>query len=167
EFRRVLFRSLNLWEAMRRVDRVDGLNARAVKSVQTFVGLIQHWRRMLGEAVAAPGEAMPPALRQAPTPAPAPSQTGAQSDEETLPGMQLSDAETPAPPAAVTDMFATVTSRQHSVKQIMEDVVRRSGLEAMYAKQDKEREEGEGAVDNINELISSAAEFDADHPEGT
>src|SRR5690606_29511865 len=47
------------------------------------------------------------------------------------------------------------------------DVVRRSGLEAMYQKEDKDREEGEGAIANIGELISSAAEFDAEHEDGT
>jgi DNA helicase-2/ATP-dependent DNA helicase PcrA len=53
------------------------------------------------------------------------------------------------------------------VQRVMEDVVRRSGLEALLRK-DKEADElGEGPVQNVNELISSAAEFDRDNAEGT
>jgi DNA helicase-2/ATP-dependent DNA helicase PcrA len=49
----------------------------------------------------------------------------------------------------------------------MEDVVRRSGMEAMLRK-DKEADElGEGPLANVNELISSAAEFDKDNAEGS
>jgi DNA helicase II / ATP-dependent DNA helicase PcrA len=53
------------------------------------------------------------------------------------------------------------------VQRVMEDVVRRSGMEALLRK-DKEAEElGEGPLANVNELISSAAEFDKDNAEGT
>jgi DNA helicase-2/ATP-dependent DNA helicase PcrA len=52
------------------------------------------------------------------------------------------------------------------VQRVMEDVVRGSGVEAMLRK-DKEADElGEGPLANVNELISSAAEFDKDNPEG-
>jgi DNA helicase-2/ATP-dependent DNA helicase PcrA len=50
------------------------------------------------------------------------------------------------------------------VRNLMERIVRESGLEAMYRKIDKDAEE---QVANISELISSAAEFDAGNPEGT
>ena len=53
------------------------------------------------------------------------------------------------------------------VQRVMEDVVRRSGLEALLRK-DKEADElGEGPLANVNELISSAAEFDKDNAEGS
>src|SRR5205085_1738752 len=53
------------------------------------------------------------------------------------------------------------------VQRIMEDVVRRSGLEALYRKDVEHDEIGEGPVANINELISSAAEYDRDNAEGS
>ena len=53
------------------------------------------------------------------------------------------------------------------VQALMEDVVRRSGLEQLLAKGDKANEEGERAIDNVNELITSAAEYDRDNPDGT
>ena len=54
-----------------------------------------------------------------------------------------------------------------SVRGLMEDVVRTSGLEVSLAKGDAEKEQGERAIDNVNELITSAAEFDREQPEGT
>jgi DNA helicase II / ATP-dependent DNA helicase PcrA len=51
----------------------------------------------------------------------------------------------------------------HSVRELMEDVVRRSGLEA-YLRKIGEKELSELA--NVSELITSAAEFDAENPEG-
>lgn len=56
---------------------------------------------------------------------------------------------------------------QVSVRGLMERVVKESGLEAIYTKEDKQREEGEQTIDNINELVSSAAEFDSESEEGT
>ncbi|HEX4793733.1 MAG TPA: UvrD-helicase domain-containing protein [Humisphaera sp.] len=51
-----------------------------------------------------------------------------------------------------------------SVRQIMETIVRESGLEQHYKKIGKEERE---ELANINELISSAAEFETENPEGT
>ena len=60
---------------------------------------------------------------------------------------------------------ASATAPIHAnVRATLERVVRESGLEAMYRKLDPDQEE---QVANINELISSAAEFDAGNPEGT
>ncbi len=53
------------------------------------------------------------------------------------------------------------------VRALMEDVVRSSGLEGLFKKGDAEKEKGERAIDNVNELITSTAEFDRDQPEGT
>ena len=49
----------------------------------------------------------------------------------------------------------------------MEDVVRRSGLEAMLKKDKSGEETGESGLDNINSLITSAAEYDAGNPEAS
>ncbi len=51
------------------------------------------------------------------------------------------------------------------VTALMEDVVRASGLEASLRKD--EGEEGDDPMANVNELISSAAEYDAGNPEAT
>src|SRR5688500_7925553 len=59
------------------------------------------------------------------------------------------------------DIFA---SNKGAVQAIMEDVVRTSGLEAMYR---KVGDEEQAELNNINELISSAAEYDRDNPGGT
>jgi DNA helicase-2/ATP-dependent DNA helicase PcrA len=53
------------------------------------------------------------------------------------------------------------------VQRLMEDVVRRSGIEALLRKDTDRDEVGEGPLANVNELISSAAEFDKDNAEGT
>jgi DNA helicase-2/ATP-dependent DNA helicase PcrA len=51
-----------------------------------------------------------------------------------------------------------------TVQRVMEDVVRRSGLEA-YLKKEGGEEQAELA--NVEELINSAAEYDRDNPEGS
>ena len=53
------------------------------------------------------------------------------------------------------------------VQSIMEAVVARSGYEALLRKTDKSLETGEGALENVNQLITSAAEYDAGNPEGS
>src|SRR5207245_10349141 len=53
------------------------------------------------------------------------------------------------------------------LQTLMENVVRRSGMEALLRK-DKEAEElGEGPLANVNELISAAAEYDHENAEGS
>src|SRR5205085_8814987 len=51
------------------------------------------------------------------------------------------------------------------VTRLMEDVVRRSGLEASLRKEDAD--DGDDPMANVNELISSAAEYDAGNPDAT
>jgi len=52
----------------------------------------------------------------------------------------------------------------HSVKEIMEQVVARTGIEQMLR---KDESRGESQVANVEELISAAAEFESENPEGT
>jgi DNA helicase-2/ATP-dependent DNA helicase PcrA len=52
---------------------------------------------------------------------------------------------------------------QRPVQKVLERVIRRSNLEAVYS---TDRHEDGTAMDNINELISSAAQYDKDNPEG-
>ena len=61
-----------------------------------------------------------------------------------------------------------LADQKGKIQLIMEDVVRRSGIEAAMRKDDKESEEiGEGRSTNVNELISSAAEYDHDNADGS
>jgi DNA helicase-2/ATP-dependent DNA helicase PcrA len=54
------------------------------------------------------------------------------------------------------------------VQRVMEDVVRRSGYEALLKKESKDRDDlGEGPLANVNELITSAAEYDRENSEGS
>jgi len=50
------------------------------------------------------------------------------------------------------------------VQTIMEGVIAKIGLRALYK---KEEHEGESQLANVDELVSSAREFDAENPEGT
>lgn len=53
-----------------------------------------------------------------------------------------------------------------SVQAIIEAIVKESGLEEHYKKESEEGDEG-GPLDNIYELINSAAEFDEENPDST
>jgi DNA helicase-2/ATP-dependent DNA helicase PcrA len=67
----------------------------------------------------------------------------------------------------VSDELLPLEQQKGLVQTIMEDVVRRSGMEASL-KKDKEADElGEGPLANVNELISAAAEYDHENPEGS
>ena len=49
------------------------------------------------------------------------------------------------------------------VKRVLEKVIRRTGLQSVYA---EERSVDKSAMENVNELISSAAQYDLDNPQG-
>jgi DNA helicase-2/ATP-dependent DNA helicase PcrA len=51
-----------------------------------------------------------------------------------------------------------------TMRGLMEDVIRRSGIEQMLRKIDPNEEE---QLANVEELVSSAAEYDKEHPEGS
>ncbi|HEV2295717.1 MAG TPA: UvrD-helicase domain-containing protein [Tepidisphaeraceae bacterium] len=65
---------------------------------------------------------------------------------------------------------STVPPQRCPLVRLMEDVVRRSGLEATLKKAAKitgSDDEGNDPLANVNELISSVAEFENENPEGT
>jgi DNA helicase-2/ATP-dependent DNA helicase PcrA len=66
--------------------------------------------------------------------------------------------------ARTNDIFA---AKKGPVQTVMEEVFRRSGMEAALRKAHAGEEKGEGAIENVEQLISSAAEYDAGNPEGT
>jgi DNA helicase II / ATP-dependent DNA helicase PcrA len=66
--------------------------------------------------------------------------------------------------ARTNDIFS---AKKGPVQTIMEDVFRRSGMEASLKKAHAGEEKGEGAIENVEQLITSAAEYDGGNPEGT
>ncbi len=99
--------NIALFDALRRVERIDGVSGKAQKSINEFVRMVDSWR-----------------------------------------GTLL--------PADGTDMFAREAVFA-SLADLVERVIRESGLESMYASartaEDRER------VENLEELVSSAADF--------
>jgi len=73
----------------------------------------------------------------------------------------------PASEGEISFAPAAGTEAGGRVRALMENVVGTSGLESVFKKGDAEKEKGERAIDNVNELITSAAEFDREQPEGT
>ena len=54
------------------------------------------------------------------------------------------------------------------VQTLMEETIARSGYEAMLRKESTTTEEkGEAAIENVNQLITAAAEYDEENPEGS
>jgi len=70
------------------------------------------------------------------------------------------EAEETSPDGGVFSRTAVTTK---SLRDLMELVIRDSGLEAMYLKEDKERE---NQVANLDELLNSAAEYSERNPDG-
>ena len=62
------------------------------------------------------------------------------------------------------DIFA---ERKGRVQTVMETVFRRSGMEAALRKTHAGDDKGEGAIENVEQLITSAAEYDAGNPQGS
>jgi DNA helicase II / ATP-dependent DNA helicase PcrA len=108
----------NLWQAMLRIDEVNGLQDRAKKAVAKFVDQMRNWRRMAGFSQQEAGE--------------------------------------------VDNMFSAPHATK-TLRDLMETVIRDSGLEAMYLKEDKDRE---AQVANLDELLSSCAEYSTNNPDG-
>ena len=92
------------------------------------------------------------------------------TDESLLPACRRSvEAGLTTAPARKVDGFAALIASlsgdlDRPVRDICEDVVRETGLEELYR---KAGEEGTSALANINELISTAAEFDKNFESGT
>jgi DNA helicase II / ATP-dependent DNA helicase PcrA len=127
---------MTLLSAMTQAERISGLQKKAAAAAKKLAGLFADWTRKAFGAVTAPAEA-----------------------GSTLIPASAGEAMVPAEFAAVASPAASV-----SVQAILEAVVKQSGLEASYKKSDSSDVEG-SEMDNINELISSAAQFDAENPE--
>jgi DNA helicase-2/ATP-dependent DNA helicase PcrA len=178
-------RGMSTLNAMREAAAIPGLTTRAANGAKAFVELMRRWRKMAGLAPAAQtsgGELESVEGGQSATTA-ASVQFPVVSDHATSASL-LTTGHSPlatasslttghSPPATASSPTtghsppATARVATARVRELIEDVVRSSGLETLFKKGDSEKEKGERAIDNVNELITSAAEFDADQPEGT
>src|SRR5688500_8777408 len=171
-----------LFGAMERAASIPELSSRAVNATKAFVELVKSWRKM-----ARSEEALPPS----------PTYSGERAGErgegrETSEVVGSSPTDTmfesnasptadaarpspqPSPRRTGEREFEFAQSTDHPERgplvRLMEDVVRRSGLEAALKKAQAvsgSDDEGNDPLANVNELISSAAEFENENPEGT
>jgi DNA helicase-2/ATP-dependent DNA helicase PcrA len=127
-------RGLALIDACRAAHQIDGLSAKAAKAIAQFAEMIDRWRARAG-AVDHTAVSHPP-------PSPLPQREGEHS--ELLPRDEESDSLLPADSAA-------------DLRDIVEMVLRESGLEALYRQ--AKSEEDQDRLENLEELVSSAAQF--------
>ncbi len=171
-------RGLGLWGAMQEAPRATGLSARALKAIATFVEMMNGFRKLLkqkqGDAPAAPVADVvlrdrPPQPRStgfqpvSPSPNSAPDSLFETSEEEKREDTGRMPVLRDAPPA---DERVVVPVGKGVVQAVMEEVVRKSGLEAALRKED-DPDKDSSPMDNVNELISAAAEYDRDNADGT
>jgi len=135
----------SLWGAMCDAEKITSLNARALKACKTFVEQLIDWRKLA---------------------------FADDEDNHFDPNMFATEDEGApfAPPDEQSLAVSPTPSRGNPlmrpkgrVTKLMETVVRQSGLEDFYKKLGGDELD---ELNNINELISSAAEYDADNPDG-
>ena len=155
-------RGIGLWDAMQQAPGAEGLSARAAGSIKAFVEKVQKWRGMafpVQEAQTVPAD-NPPAsapfddafpLFAAAAPIELEESAYVDEDEPVEDDARLS----PAPPSQGV---------RGKARQIAERVIRESGLEDYLRKIGGEELD---ELHNVEELISSAAEFDQENPQGT
>jgi DNA helicase-2/ATP-dependent DNA helicase PcrA len=80
---------------------------------------------------------------------------------------QMAAAGLPPRASSSVELTFEAAGARGTVQTVMETIVTRSGYEALLKKSDKGLETGESPLDNVNQLITSAAEFDAEHEGGT
>ncbi len=137
---------VSLWGAMENVSDVPGLSARAANAVKGFVELVRSWQRIEGSGFRVQGSAAQE------------SGDGEMAFILNPEPRTLNPSVEPRTPNAST---------RGPVTRLMEDVVRRSGIEAMLKKDKSGDETGESGMDNVSALITSASEYDAGNPEAS
>ena len=147
-------RGLGLFDALRRADDCDALNARAKASVAKFVSQVDHWRTLAPIDPDAAAEAAGPTDGEDDNPLP--SLEEMESDNDDL-GMfaNVASSEPDAPQRAADPL---------SVRELLERVVAQSGLEAFLHKTGGDEKQ---ELANVGELITGASEFDEQHPGGS
>jgi DNA helicase II / ATP-dependent DNA helicase PcrA len=161
---------MTLFGAMEEAGRIEGLSSRAVNSVRQFVELVKSWRRMVYSSGNAGGTPAPREVERDETKGSGVFDYKTKTPDPFVSASAHNTGEAPVPQEVENGLeFArnSMTGKGR-VQRIMEDVVKRSGLEGLYTKEAKADLTSEAdPLGNINELISSAAEYDQQYPEGT
>ncbi|MFN4241994.1 MAG: ATP-dependent helicase [Tepidisphaerales bacterium] len=166
---------LGLLEAAGRAGEIDGLPTRARNSLLQLAAKLETWRALAGVAANPPAgvaaATSPTGRTNAAATGPSRPVTNPPSLEDIFAAFEApaedergdgpgSDAEAaPTPPRA---------TRTGITAQLIERVLTESGLEAVYRKESQSAgDTGNDPLANVGELISAAAEFDQENPEGT
>lgn len=155
---------ISLWQALHQADKVPGISTRGQKSIAAFVAMIKAWQKKAQKLETAPtteklsSEADTHADRDNAAGDPVHA-AGDNTIPETLPLLHASAANEPD---AKQDM-----EHDAGLRALMEEVVRKSGLEADLRKSRKEADRDDDPMENVNELISSAADFEHEMPQGS
>ncbi|HEY4328639.1 MAG TPA: UvrD-helicase domain-containing protein [Phycisphaerae bacterium] len=170
---------IGLLDACRQADDVPELTTRALNSAKKLAGLFDAWRALIG--------AEPPAALSPPEiPEPVAEEN---LDDDPLFDASLADAlanseeviedltedaqlasEEPPQDELLPDPLLKIPAPAKSsipIRQLMERVVRDSGIEDELKKADAGEDTGEARLSNVGELINVAAEFDIQNPGGT
>jgi DNA helicase-2/ATP-dependent DNA helicase PcrA len=151
---------MGLLEACGAADRVPDLATRAVNSAKKVAAFFEGWRKLISGG-GAEKQVPPDQERQ----------------EEVLVEDPLFDASLLA--AAEEEQAEVINAATDAgtgkpsflipggIRGLMERVVKESGMEDDLKKDDKGEDAGSDRLANVNELITVAAEFDAQNPEGT
>lgn len=157
----------DLRAALARPDSVPGIAPRAAAAVAKFHDLLGSWRTLLDQ----PPDQSPPAPTQAPAPN-APAASPSPSDPDQLHSLFATHPDIPASPDTAPDAPPDAPPTPHddqapqpepagplTLAALVERVIRQSGLEHMY-RAEEER------LENLAELVSSAAEFEQQYRAG-
>ncbi len=156
---------MGLWGAMQESPRVSGLSTRALNAIKQFVEMVNEFRSLLKNKQSAVANIT---LRQSDAPNRSPGVPPVLSSSQFL----FSDSEekeegdegTGETPELLRSEQSVVPVGKGPVQVVMEAVVRKSGLEALYRKSaDPDLPE----LANVNELINAAAEYDRDNADGS
>jgi len=144
---------VSLMNAFRGADAIPDLTTRSVNAAMKLAAQFDSWRNLAaGAPVKITAESVPP---------PIPS-------EDPLFDPELAQAAEEEQAAAPTDAADRPSFLlPGGIRGLMERIVRESGMEEALKKEDGGQDTGEGRLANVGELITTAAEFDAQNPEGT
>jgi len=145
---------IGLWAALERIAEIAGLTPRAVKSATSFVKLIEAFR--LAPSPGMPGEGRGEGSDGGPV-------TAVLSKDRVPPLLANLHIEPAAEAPSLALPWGTGRG-DRSIQSIMERIICDSGYEAMLRKLDPDEE---NELPNIDQLITSAAEFDGQNPGGT
>jgi DNA helicase-2/ATP-dependent DNA helicase PcrA len=168
-------RRMALLEACAVADQVPDLTTRARNAAQKVAALFDGWRRLTLGTVEAPAPEIPASEN-----ADGNADRGPMDEDPLFDEAFLNDAaaeqsamemdaedEEETSAGSPTDTKKPAFLIPGGIRGLMERVVKESGLEDDMRKQDSGEDGGTDRLANVNELITVAAEFDSQNPEGT